>query len=153
MKERACLFDPNITTLICYPEDEEYDDVQALGSMLHHIDYEYEDYTEDVIVLDGTMIDQLRENCGDHFANFVEAHEYAHYWLKHFSDTRPTPEKELEADLFASMLVPELNEIELIICTRQGNYSIEKYRELIPKFLEYKRTVLNEPKPIPEPIS
>lgn len=150
MKERACIFDPNLTTLLCYPEDEEYDDVQELGSMLHHIDYD--DYAEDVIVLDGVIIDQLRENCGDHFANFVEAHEYAHYWLKHFSDTRPTPEKELEADLFASMLVPELNEIELIICTRQGNYDIKKYRELLPKFLEYKRTVLNEPKPIPEPI-
>lgn len=151
MKERDCLFDPDITTLICYPEDEEYDDVRELGSMLHHIDYGGS--SEDVIVLDGVMIDQLNENCGEHFANFVEAHEYAHYWLKHFSDIRPSAEKELEADLFASMLVPELDEIELIICTRQGNYDIKKYRELLPKFLEYKRTVLNEPKPTPEPIS
>ena len=150
MKERACIFDPNLATLLCYPEDEEYEDVEELGNVLHHIDYGGS--SEDVIVLDGVMIDQLRENCGDYFANFVEAHEYAHYWLKHSYDARPIAEKELEADLFASLLVPELKDVELIIATRQGNYCVKTLRNLIPDFLEYKRTVANELKPTPEQI-
>ncbi len=150
MRERACIFDPNLTTLLCYPEDEEYEDVEELGGLLHHI--EYGGSSEDVIILDGVAIDNLREYCGEHLVNFIEAHEYAHYWLKHSYDTRPITEKELEADLFASLLVPELEDIELIIATRQGNYCVKTLRNLVPKFLEYKRTVGNEPKPTPEQI-
>lgn len=146
-KTRPCLFDDNIE--VVQLDGSEYDyythsKICEYGATITHYDPE-EDEILNVIVLN---IPNIVKTDVPYFGEFVEAHEYAHTILHSANllelNEVNTNQMDIEADLFASLLVPKFPIEHMMKLLRGVSYKPGMLNTIIESFCASRSQLRNK---------